>query len=63
MDRLGTRARGLIFDIGVSDSDERVLSVTGFVIMIALALLMSGLFVVFFFTDIVHFVIDKVSVY
>ncbi len=36
-------------------------NVTGFVILVALALLVSGVFVVFFFTAIVNFVIDKVS--
>lgn len=35
--------------------------VTGFVIIVALALLVSGVFVVFFFTALVNLIIDKVS--
>lgn len=36
--------------------------VTGFVIIVALALLVSGVFVVFLFTPLVNLIIDKVGV-
>lgn len=36
-------------------------NVTGFVIIVALALLVSGVFVVFLFTPLVNLIIDKVS--
>lgn len=45
-------------------TDDRLIEIilfTGFVIIVALVLLLIGVFVVFCFTAIVNFVIDKVS--